>query len=342
MPGSYELLNDQIRSFITGLLPRQARILSIGSGEDPLFNGHFVVAPKTVTNFWCTYEEFDLAVVDLPSQTPDQEVFLAFLEKKNIPTLCLGQGFNRRNYQKVSEGCFFHKKTASDFEEFCSDVAICVTTYNRKKITKIVLANLNQTKRGAGLFIYDDHSSEFDLKFLQEAAPSATVIRPAKKLGVELLRIHLQKEILQTPYKHIYHTDNDALHDPFWLNRIYEMRKEFDGAIGLYNTIHHFKRTIQTDPAKKIVYRSACPGVSFFYSNDAVRPFAHEFENYRGSPSWDFFIGDALGQAAISEVSYVEHFGAGGIHNSSFDGDRAHNPTPWLSEQRKAVIESLR
>lgn len=222
-----------------------------------------------------------------------------------------------------------------DFNEFCKQVVIVMTTHNRKQTTEICLKNLNNTKQTATLWVYDDHSTQMSVEELSIWAPGAQVRKLPTKLGIDKLRLEIHKEALKSGFKYIYHTDNDAYHDPQWLNRIYEIHQKHDGLIGLYNTILHLHNNIKDEG--DIMIRKACPGISFFYEIAKLPDVPDRIYN-----SWDYVLGDKLAPAAISKVSYVEHLGAGGIHNPDFNRDRAHNPTPWLKEQRELLIPLIK
>lgn len=222
----------------------------------------------------------------------------------------------------------------TDFQLFCEQVLICVTTFDRKEVTEICLKNLSATKNEATLWIFDDHSKDYDLDFLKTLCPSARIFRFSNKLGVERLRMEIQKEASKTNYRYIYHTDNDAYHDSVWLNRLYEISQKHKGLIGLYNTFHHFHQTIEDKD--DFILRKSCPGISFFFEQSLLKEMPPHLYN-----SWDFVVGDLLLPAAISKVSYVEHIGLNGIHNKEIDRDRAFNPTEWLKEERVLILKTL-
>ena len=221
-----------------------------------------------------------------------------------------------------------------NFEEFQKNILIVMTTFNRKAVTEICLKNIHDHKGFATLWVFDDHSTEYNLNNLKLIAPSAHFFRPESKMGIEKMRLHIQSLAHHTNYKFIYHIDNDCYHDPEWAKQLYKIYQHHDGLIGLYNTLHHFHRTIENKG--EYILRKACPGISFFYEQAKLKEIPNKLYN-----SWDFVFGDMLGTAAISNVSYVEHFGANGIHNSNYESDRAANPTPWLMQERERILNIL-
>ena len=61
-----------------------------------------------------------------------------------------------------------------------------------------------------------------------------------------------------------------------------------------------------------------------------------------GEPDWDYVAGIYLGLPWITpETSFLEHFGAYGVHNADHDSDRAMNPTEYLRTRREFIVESL-
>jgi hypothetical protein len=222
-----------------------------------------------------------------------------------------------------------------DFETFNNNILIVMTTYNRMDITKICLKNIHDNMGSATLWIYDDYSTEYTIEDLKRIAPKAEIKRAHKKLGIERLRLQIQKDASNTGHKFIYHIDNDAYHDPNWIARIHDIYSRYPRSlIGLYNTKHHFHRTIEK--IDDVIKRQACPGISFFFDKSILGEIPDKLYN-----SWDFVFGDKMKPAIISDISYVEHFGANGIHNKTFDSDVAFNPTDWLKSERKRIIESL-
>jgi len=201
-------------------------------------------------------------------------------------------------------------------------------------MTEICIQNLLETKKGATLLIYDDHSTEYDLNWLRELAPSAFVLQKPIKLGIERLRFEIHRDISLTPFQYIYHTDNDTIHDPEWLTELHRIFMIYPKWIGLYRSPFH-KYKLKAD---RFFFGTTCPGVSYFYPLNALdteklKTTKHKF--------WDFAFGEHLKEVAVSEVSYVEHFGGGGLHNSDFERDRAINPTPYLVSKREEVLNLL-
>ena len=219
-------------------------------------------------------------------------------------------------------------------EEFEKSIVIAATTFNRKQISGICLKNLHALKGYCTLWIYDDHSTEYPLEFLQSIAPQATIKRAEKKLGIEKLRPLIHNEATQSGFKFIYHVDNDAYHDPNWRDELYRLYCKAPGLLGLYNSnLHQCYTTAEKDTYN---VRKHCPGISFFYELSAIKDVNKGF-----GLTWDMKFGDLFKSAHVTKTSFVEHLGAGGIHNPDFDRDRAINPTEWLKSERTRILKEL-
>ena len=219
-------------------------------------------------------------------------------------------------------------------DEFERATVIAATTFNRKQITGICLKNLNALKGQCTLWIYDDHSHEYQTDFLQAIAPQATVRRAPKKLGIEGLRPLVHQDAVQAGFKFIYHVDNDAYHDPSWREALYKLYCKAPGLLGLYNSNLHLWYTVQE--MDDYFVRKHCPGISFFYELSKLQ------DTTKGKGlSWDMRFGSLFPSANITKTSFVEHFGAGGIHNQDFNRDRATNPTEWLKLERTRILKEL-
>lgn len=233
-------------------------------------------------------------------------------------------------------------------DDFSAKLLIVVTTYNRAKATELTLNNLIQTRRKAALWVLDDQSTEYDIHFLKKAALGAERVEQREKnLGVDRQRFLTQLEALNTDFKYIYHTDNDAIHDSNWIARLYQIHSVFAAnPICLYNTVFHVKHTIKLIEQMALAARKYCPGISFFYPQDLIRPNAKLIEELFNTSvlqtNWDFYFGHLIGAPTLTSlVSFVEHFGAQGLHNNDFERDRALSPTPELMLNRQKIIDLL-
>jgi hypothetical protein len=231
-------------------------------------------------------------------------------------------------------------------------ILIVVPVYNRKKITELSLYQTNRFKGdGNKLVVYNDYSTEYDNDFLSEYCDE--VIKMPTKMGVQHLRWHqLRKFLEQDEFDMLYLTDNDVIHDPNYISKLNEYYGKYmlkDGQklpVCLYNTVYHLNAGNVLTKNEHVSLRRTAPGVSMMFDKSMVRTIVDKL-NQRGTDpdyAWDYRALEMLGLPWItSEISYLEHFGASGLHSfegrAGMDKDRAINPTKYLQELRESVID---
>ena len=222
-----------------------------------------------------------------------------------------------------------------------NDIYITVPIYNRKNISLICVEQLFKYKKDAFINITDDYTTKYDVNKLL-GPYSNKVTKYDTKLGIEVLRCYEFREFLKTDYKYLYMTDNDAFHDPNYIDRLIELYTRYNKPVCLYNTKHHFKSTVAS--YNDIIIRKTMPGISQLYSRDMVIKIVKALDEHGDTKrSWDFIIPKYLGLNNItSNMSYIEHFGGpGSIHNKTLNSDIAVNPTEYLKEHKRIIIRKL-
>jgi hypothetical protein len=225
-------------------------------------------------------------------------------------------------------------------------VLIAVPVFNRKRITQLSLA---QTKRYrtsyCHLQVFNDHSTEFDNSFLLPYADE--VIQLPGKMGIHKLRQYQFRKFLESDFDLIYMTDNDVLHDPHYikvLTALYEMGNR-RLPVCLYNTEFSGHESNILYNRNGIVIKRAAHGVSMLFNRNMARKIVSAM-NKSGDTheviSWDLRAVSYLDLPWIApEMSYLEHYGAGGINNDDYERDRSLNPTPYLEKRRADILEYL-
>lgn len=210
---------------------------------------------------------------------------------------------------------------------------IITQTFNRSKIAEISIKNLSNTKRKSDIIVCFDDGGDEDC---YKAHKYANLLLKEGHWGIEVSRAKQFLKFAKTGMW-LYFTDSDCIHDPVWRDIVDTNAKE-DSILSLYHSTHHSLFTKDS-----ISKSSRCPGISFLVPPNVVNKVA---ANLRHEPNfsnncWDNKVSNLIGKCYTSQTSYVEHFGGGGLHNKSHDQDRAVNPTPWLVNKRKEILNFL-
>jgi glycosyltransferase involved in cell wall biosynthesis len=228
---------------------------------------------------------------------------------------------------------------------------IIVTTFNRRSITELSLAQTFRFKRGASVLVYDDHSTEYDLNWISQFADG--VERAQQSMGIAKLRAQQFRDFLRSDHDLLYFTDNDVIHDPAYvsrLRRLYSLPTEMKLPVSLFNSSFHNHSENILKEIQDVQIRKTAPGVSQLYDREMVDQIVLGLQRspeLDGRYGWDYHLPALLQRPWIqSTTSYLEHFGAGGMHapdsEDAFERDRALNPTPFLSDIRDKVIHYLK
>jgi tetratricopeptide (TPR) repeat protein len=232
-------------------------------------------------------------------------------------------------------------------EQSAKKILIIVAAFNRKKITAL---SLDQTKRyktpNCCLHVYNDHSTEYDNTPLYKYADD--VIQLPNKMGIDKLRWYQFRKFLESRFDFLYFTDSDVIHDPqyvFVLDVLYEQGRR-SLPVSLFNSIFTFRPKMILHYNNGIFLKTTAPGISMFYDRQMVEKIlsvSGKIGNAFDYLPWDNRAAAFLGLPWITpEISYLEHFGANGINNDSFERDRAINPTEYLQERRERILQYLR
>ncbi len=229
-------------------------------------------------------------------------------------------------------------------------LSIVVPVHNRREIVEQCLPTI---VAGADdiITVYDDGSTEFESSGELHHLGAHVVKREEVAIGIEAQRrMHFRDYFLyykKEGFTHFYLTDSDALHDPGWREAALKLQEFSGGApVCLYNTIVHARlpgNTIMDDSDCPVVWRRVAPGISYLLTNEHVKIVMEHIDEIQ---NWDWDVPRFLGhQFAISQTSYVDHIGHGGLHHPERDGveggDRALHPTEWLKVKRAEVIVNL-
>jgi hypothetical protein len=221
---------------------------------------------------------------------------------------------------------------------------IAIPCLNRKAIAEQCLPTVFASRyEGDEVNCYNDGSTEYDAAWLRELG--ADKAHDCVNMGVDAQReMHIRDFLARPEFTHLYLTDSDAPHDPHWRSRLLDLHTRTGCLVCGYHTQTH------EDMANNVFERRSdflltrfAPGVSYLLSRQQVErlvPFLN--------PRWDFdwAIPAILGyKCTVSDVSCVDHIGAGGMHDRHQSGtvspERGLNPTPWLVEKRREILANL-
>jgi glycosyltransferase involved in cell wall biosynthesis len=223
-------------------------------------------------------------------------------------------------------------------------ILIVVPTFNREKISKACLQQLFRTKGvGNTLVVVDDQSTEYDPRVAFNTCCD-NIITASQKLNIDMLRCFNYELFLQNKscqeFDYLYLTDNDAFHSPQWLSVLEAAYNKYKLPVCLYNTKCH--RLGQDTLEGDYILSPSAPGISQFFDRATVEKIYNGIKagGARALTCWDYrSIEFAGGQAVTTATSYVEHYGANGLHNADFYTDVATTPTPWLASKRPALLD---
>jgi glycosyltransferase involved in cell wall biosynthesis len=240
---------------------------------------------------------------------------------------------------------------------------IALSTHNRPFITELSLQNLQLVRsETVKLIVYDDCSTAYDIEYLKKYADN--VFRFDTNVGIEYSRATAIKDFIfkYTDFDVIYFTDNDAIHDPEFVNTIQEI---YDAGIknqqflpfSLFNSVYHRQGIIKQ--TEKYCFQQTIPGISQGYTRAMAEAIFKKLNTTNGLDrqyGWDYIYTQILKlPCLVSSQSYVEHFARdrfeGGMHSQNsgtgseafqdFERDRALNPTEYLVNIRPTIINKI-
>lgn len=231
-------------------------------------------------------------------------------------------------------------------------VLIEVQCYNRKTITDIVLKQLNDFKGIADLHVVNDHSTEYDSEWLKERADN--VIEYDDKSTINILKYRSFKRFYESDYDYFYMCDNDAYHDPDFMNQLFKIYHQSNSLpVTLYRS-SFIKKCGVYKITNKIpngeIRHGLFGGISVFLDRTHIESIMkhlplteQEWAQQTSHTAWDSQIQVmASGKRfAIPDKSYVEHYGLGGQNHKTKNSDVALNPTPFLKQMYDTIWDLL-
>lgn len=229
-------------------------------------------------------------------------------------------------------------------------ILICIPIFNRIPIAEQCIQTiLSSMYAGDHLALYDDGCDEDVLRLLGGASNATHHVNlsDGKKLnlGVDAQRRrHIIDFRGQSEFTHLYFSDADAFVDPHWRERLLDIQARTGLLTCGYHTQTHenYEKNVYNRDGD-ILFTRFAPGVSYLLERRHVEKIGSLMPDRW---NFDWHIPGILGyKCAVSDVSCVDHLGAGGMHDTSEPGcvsrERATNPTPWLIQKRAEILANL-
>jgi len=220
---------------------------------------------------------------------------------------------------------------------------ISIAAWNRPEVTRLCAECLWQNRGLCTVEIWDDHSDQYEAHFLRDFCHQ--VRRAPRKLGIDSLRFLAMRDFLERDeFDFLYFTDNDALHDPSFVERLAKLYESSPLPISLYNSPIHNDANLTLGRKAEGYLRRIAPGISMLLTRPMVKKICRGLADLLQLPAttWDTLSCQLLGLPwLISQPSFVEHLGAGGLHNLDFECDRAIEPTALLQDLRRSALMRL-
>jgi hypothetical protein len=231
-------------------------------------------------------------------------------------------------------------------------ILIEVQTYNRKPITEIVLQQIVKYKNSADLRIVNDFSTEYDNEWLKQFTDN--VVQWEKKLSINNLKWRTFNNFLNSDYTHLYMCDNDAYHDPNFIQEL-KFLSQYNLPVTLYRSsfIHSFGSGVH-QYVNKFPYfslkKGLFGGISVLLNREHISkiltnlPSEEEWLKACTKEAWDSKIQRMISPEMyyiIPNESYVEHFGWKGQNHTEKNSDIALNPTVYIKENSPEIWKKL-
>jgi len=227
-------------------------------------------------------------------------------------------------------------------------IRIDVPCYNRKNITELVLNQLYKFKtNNADIRIYNDNSTEYDNKWLEQWGDVITYEMPKqdKWKNIHTIRYKAYLDFLDEDYDFLYMTDNDAFHDPNYINVLLDLYSKTKLPVCGYKSYFmstfspQYRRAIRLNKEYHIM-KNTNGGISVFLSKRLVEKLMKYYN--KNTIMWDCDTWKYLGNTyALPKNSILDHYGKGGLHNKDWNFDYALYPTEYLAKVRPYIIKYL-
>jgi hypothetical protein len=218
---------------------------------------------------------------------------------------------------------------------FGNKLLICIPVYNRFITSSLCIPSVATTRGSAILHVYNDVSVlPIPGKIDQH---SDQVINLTERHGSTRIHHKIMADFAASKFDFLYLTESDCFHDPDWLKALESWYGLHHRPITLYRENNKCGLGSRHQFRDGVTFTSKPPGKSVFMTKLMVQAI---FDKPLGR-HWEHSVRNTIDSFCTPEVSLIEHYGAGGLHNSNYESDRAVNPSNFLKALRQDHVGFL-
>jgi len=234
-------------------------------------------------------------------------------------------------------------------------LTIGLTSFNRRDLLVCVAESLAQVRHidSARIFVLDDCSTEFDLEFLRDLFPNATVLRNERNSGRADFAIHqLWSHFVETGSGYLLSLDSDLLASRNLIDKCREIilndvARPEPCLYDLFNTPNHEA----SGECEGFLVKRTVGSAGTLWRHDLL---AEVLANIPASGTYDWDWSAHLRHRGIpirvTRKSYVQHIGTSGQntrsvigmdHGEGFEGYAGHNLAVFLDQTREGLLRAI-
>ncbi|OGI07753.1 MAG: hypothetical protein A2Y40_09280 [Candidatus Margulisbacteria bacterium GWF2_35_9] len=221
-------------------------------------------------------------------------------------------------------------------------ITIGITTYNRKKLLEKTALSISKIKNisTCNIRIYDDHSLEFDEKYLRNVFPTAKSIKVSEtNLGPDGNTANMYRDFLSSGDDLLVNMDADLLCRPDIIGFIKKYIKQTDGVLGLYNSFKHTSYKKVMIDNDHFVLKKDIGAAGVVFTKEILKSIIEHVDVTRKFDwDWSDYLVKNKKKIIVSKESYIQHIGGiEGANCGGFKFDFALNFVP-LNETNSVIL----
>lgn len=202
-----------------------------------------------------------------------------------------------------------------------------MSTFNRRRITSLCLAQLKKTKgKDIKIQCWDAGSTEYTTQDLyewgaDEVYKSLFHVNDGQNRAIQLTHfINKEKDEL------IYLVDNDAFHAAGWHKQLMRLWNKHKRITTLFNAGEHSSFLEEGDA----VFKKTCGGISMLLNREVISK--NGYENF--TSGYDWIIPKWWDFVVCSRINYIAHLNISGLHSRENDISLGINPCKYLISKK--------